>query len=300
LQKKIKKKISKFVQRYKRFESLCWASILRSIVGISARSLPSAIEGYFNFKTSENFFKIALRKKSFLKEEKSSIEYIQKKFPEIAQIIPQYSYKTAWLGLAFCQICEAMMSTEEESEEYEIAKNFLTLFRKNSSQDKISIDELKHLLNGLELLKTQIGEDVTNKLKLVIEKFLQQNIFFVGLCHGDFHSKNFLQSKGKKYLIDFDCLRKNSLQELDAIYFIVQKIIDDNPGIWWHEAIFIFAEHGTKEQKYYNFLANFLDLKIISQLTAIYFLDRIGQDMKYGSISLPKLAITESILLNKF
>jgi len=145
---------------------------------------------------------------------------------------------------------------------------------------------MTNTIQGIEIL-TQIYKN--NKLKSAKEEienklndFLKNEIFNIGPCHGDFHSKNILQNiQNKAFLIDYDCFRSNSIQELDAVYFIVQKIIDDNQGIWWHEAIENFNEIYLHNKKIYKDFLNIFIKQDINKLTLLYFIDRLGQDFKY-------------------
>ena len=192
-----------------------------------------------------------------------------------------------------------LLPIENEQESYEAAKSFLTIFRNYGRKKSVNIDQLFYLKKGLDILKNIVSEAVYKKIDSLVTNFLKNEVFSVGFCHGDFHSKNLMKDQKNKYLIDLDCIRKDSLQEFDAIYFIIQRITDDNFGIWWHEATRIFKDKLSENQKYQDFLVNFLDLSKLPTFILIYFLDRIAQDAKYMGVNdkIPEDEIINTIKL---
>lgn len=270
-----------FFAYYNKFENLLVQNIFRFFSKSEFGKCPSSLLGHYNFISSETFYKIVVRNKYFFEEEKKAITKIKKNCPQIGEIIPKYKYKSFFNGLILLRQSALLKPIDDEEEQYQTAKNFLDIFKKHSILKSTKIDEMPNLKKGLEVIKYFADEKVFQKTILLAENFLTNNLFNMGFCHGDFHSKNLMKNNGKKYLLDLDCTRENSPQELDAIYFLTQKIIDENPSIWWNEAsIILLDEIGTK-LKYRDFLTNFLDINKISLFILIYFLDRIGQDLKY-------------------
>jgi thiamine kinase-like enzyme len=300
LKKLLNKIITKLKKKYRKLEKFFLPKIFALCYGHNLQQFPSSIHSYYNFKTKNQFLKVATRNKKFLEEEKSNISHIKTAFPEVAKIIPQYDYKKIFFGSIEVRSSEIMVPTQGE-DEYKAASLFLNLFRKYAKESAFNLDSMIRVKEGIAIIEKLFGAEKAKKLAEEIAGFLQQNLFFVGPCHGDFHSKNFLKTGDKNYLIDFDCFRNSSLQELDAIYFIIQKIIDDNPGIWWHEAISTFHKKISQNQKYRDFLENFIDMKKIENLVLIYFLDRISQDAKYldKNQKLPEKEIISSMNLLK-
>lgn len=294
---KFKKKLNK---KYNKLERFFAPKFLSIILGNNSKEFPSATAGHYNLLIENLFYKVAIRQKNLFKAEERTIETIYANYPDIAYIIPKYEYKNLFKRCILFRKSEVLEPIEDETEQYQTASDFLRIFRKYSNQKKTTIDNMYNLKKGLDVIKYFAGEELFLKTAQKTEDFLQNNIFNIGFCHGDFHSKNLMKANGSKYLIDLDCIRENSIQELDAIYFVIQKIIDDTQDIWWFEACQLFSDIIEKNPKYRNFLQNFIDMNKIPLFMLIYFLDRIGQDSKYLSLidELPKKDIVKT--LNSF
>lgn len=292
---KLKHKLNK---KYYKLEQLLLPKVLPFIIKDKFVRMSSSLHGHYNLMTEKKFYKIILKNQKFFLEEKQAIANISIHYPEIAQIIPQYQYEDFLFHKILLRKTQILEPIINESEQYEIAKEFLVLFRKYSIKKNINPEEMPYVIKGLEVVKNLVDDKIYQIIKITSENFLKNNLFYVGFCHGDFHSLNLMKDKEKKYLIDLDCVRENSLQELDAIYFIIQKIIDDTSGIWWYQALKIFKEKVYSNIKYQNFLTQFLEADIFL-LSLIYFLDRTGQDTKYlkNQSELPKQDIINTSLL---
>lgn len=288
---KIRKKIAK---KYNKFEKFFLPKLFPLIVKDKFTRFPSSLNGHYNLSTSDSFYKIVTKNRKFFEEEKKLIIFIKNNHPEIGKIIPEYKYKKYLFGLILVRKTKILIPIEDEEESYETAKSFLVIFRNYSCRESVNLDQLFYLKKGLDILKSLVLEDVYKKIEKLVIDFLENEIFSIGFCHGDFHSKNLMKDQKNKYLIDLDCIRKNSLQEFDAIYFIIQRITDDNIGIWWHEATRIFKDKVFQNKKYQDFLINFLDLNKLPTFILLYFLDRVGQDAKYMEIN-DKIPETEII-----
>lgn len=292
--KNIKKNLEK---KYNTFNDFFMLLIFKGIIKEKFIEFPSSLAGHYNLMGADTFYKIAVKNKSFFKEEAESIVNIIKKYLQIGEIIPEYEYKSFCNNTILLRKSAILEPIENEEESYKTAEEFLKIFRKNSLNKSITSDEMPYLKKGLDIIKCMEGEEVFQKTSKLVDDFLQNNLFNIGFCHGDFHSKNLMKNSAKKYMIDLDCIREKSVQELDAIYFLIQKIIDDTPGIWWYEASRLFIIKVEMHPRYKNFLTSFLDVNKISLFILIYFLDRIGQDSKYLNCidELPKREIVKTL-----
>ena len=241
----------------------------------------AAVTGHYNFLKKENFYKIVIKNKKFLVEEKTNIEYIKENYYFIYEFIPEYIYKEYYNGLVHIRSADVLEQIYDKQPLYIMAREFLQLFRTTSLYEKANFAHLHQLRRGIAIVREISGEDTFMFWQNTVNKILLENNFHLGFCHGDFHALNIMHENGVKRLIDLDCVRIQSIQEFDAIYFIVQEIIYDEKNIWWHEALKILPQKLTSVEKYHNFLSEFVCLDKLNLLMPLYFLDRIGQDLLY-------------------
>lgn len=272
---------SKLNKKYNKIENFLVSKILDICPRGDFQKFPSATAGHYNFLSEESFYKIAIRQKKLFEEEKQTITKIKTNYTEIGEIIPEYEYGMVLNDGILFRKSAILEPIEDELEQYQTAEDFLEILKKHSTLESSSVDNLPNLKKGLEIVESFASNEDFQKTRALVEVFLKENTFRIGFCHGDFHSRNFMKDKSKKYLIDFDCVREKSIQEFDAIYFIIQKIIDDIPNIWWYEASIIFESQITKTPKYRCFLEKFMGVNNANIFILLYFLDRIGQDSKY-------------------
>ena len=301
---KIKNKLTKRLNLVTSF--LCYFFIRFFIAKSIVKHLNSSIAGNYNFVNDRNFFKIVVYNKRFFKAEISNIAIIKKEFKPLEKFIDNYNY--SFLKI-FILVSSSRLIEPSNQKQYEFAEEILKSYNALSKKDHFEISLMPNVIKGIEIIEEiyrinkvdSISEIIINKLS----SFLEKDLFNIGPCHGDFHSKNILHDQGNKiFLIDYDCFRSKSIQELDAIYFIVQKIIDDNPGIWWHEAIENFMEIYLPKNNLYSYFLDKFVKQDLNKIILLYYFDRLGQDFSYDN-SIQNLnhkfliKITEK-LLNKF
>jgi hypothetical protein len=281
----------------KELESYLKSIILLCLIGRKFKSLPSSINNYFIATTSDFFYKISISNSRFFLEEQNNISIINHKFPEISKIIPKYNYKSLLFNRILIMRTRLLFPIVNNDESILAADLVLKSFRKYGEKKVVTINELDNVLEGLNIIKKLYNENIYQLSFTSINLLLKNNSFSIGPCHGDFHSKNILGDGINWFVIDLDCFRVSSIQEFDAVYFINQ-IIVDSKNISWYEALRILLQSVKSNKAYLDFVENFIDKKVINSLLLIYFLDRIGQELKYckNMDNLPKPILTDTLI----
>jgi len=258
--------------------------------------LPSSLEGFYIVTTKNTFYKISTKYNSFFIYDNDSIIKIRKKYPDISSIIYQYSFKKYFFSELIIMKSKKMDIIADDKEAIFFAKKILLRFRKYGKLDKISVDELFYLKEGLKILKKIISNQKFEQVHQYISDFFERNLFHIGPSHGDFHSKNILKENNKYYVIDFDCFREKSIQEFDAVYFIVQLITIKN-NITWFEALHKLLDKDYSNEEYNSFLNSLIFTENFNVLALVFFIDRIGQEKKYltGRGKLPLDYINQTV-----
>lgn len=289
----IKKKYNKKKMKFKRTKLFKFIEniVIFGIIKTKFKRLPSSLEGHYPILTEKAFYKIATKNLCFFEYEKDSINFLKTNYPEIAKLIPDYEYHNNYFKT------EILEPISDIKEQLDSAKNILNIFKIYGEKNQINLNDLYHIIDGLNIINYLMGEDKYSKIKKKVEDILENNKFRIGICHGDFHSKNIVKKDSDIFIIDFDCLRKKSIQEFDIIYFMIQYIIYIDRNIWWYEALLKFDEQIEKHLEYKLFLEEFVSFDKIKELKLLYFLDRIGQDAKYfkNYDALPSTDIIETL-----
>ena len=284
IRKKFKKIRNKLLIKINKLGYFFAYFVIRFCVAKSpVKSVSSSIKGNYNFISKDKFYKIVIYNKEFFKKEILNIKLIKENHQSLADFIPKYDYTNSKL---FIITSCSLLLEPDINQQYNYAQTLLEKYNICAIKKNFKLSLMSNVNNGLEIInniyKLNDKQNICEEIKKILDNFLSNESFNIGPCHGDFHSKNILQNdKNKVFLIDYDCYRTESIQELDAFYFIIQKIIDDNPGIWWHETIEDFENKFlNKEKKYLEFLSKFIT-QDLNKIILLYFIDRIGQDYLY-------------------
>lgn len=143
-----------------------------------------------------------------------------------------------------------------------------------------SLDRYPQLQNGLEQILQLFGEEVANRMTLVVKRYLADGEYHTGLCHGDFHSRNIMRDqRGEARVIDLDCVRFEGIVELDCLYFSLEWEWSATGALWLDTLALAFDTRGCNlEQRLGRF-----SLRWHEALGLVYFLDRVGQEnINYG------------------
>jgi len=170
------------------------------------------------------------------------------------------------------------------------------LYRKlqytGSVEKKIDINGYWQLQAGMDMINKVFGISIRDHLYQVVQECLSLATYHVGLAHGDFHSRNILQDKeGNARLIDLDCMRMNGIQELDALYFILE-LEWSRTGQMWYDTLANYHKGNISVET--EAIFSRFGIRYHKGLGVIYMLDRIGQEnvlfgIDYGRQSLEPL-----------
>jgi hypothetical protein len=121
------------------------------------------------------------------------------------------------------------------------------------------------------------GDSTSSTIRRHVEAFLASGDYHLGFAHGDFHSRNIvLDDRGAPRLVDLDCIRLNGIQELDALYYVLQWEWSKT-GRPWHDTI-VDMLGGTASQEQQTMLRTGFGVKESFGLAVAYLVDRIGQE----------------------
>lgn len=274
----------RLINIYSRFERLLVEGALW-IIFRPERFLKSSIPGYHIFLAKGRFYKVSLRNRQFLEMERANLISIREKFSGCAPMVPEYSFRTIFFGKILIQEGEILEPVTSAKEQYLYARRVLTLLREQGVKRHCNLEELPGIQKGLDLMEGILDRDSFRSLRQKACGILQSGMFFMGPCHGDFHSRNFMRRNGFDFMIDFDCFRSGSIQEFDGIYFLVHRLIDDIPGIWWLEAMELLQERRSFDTVGTDLMNEIYGSGDRFELLLLYFLDRLAQDATYGPIA---------------
>lgn len=256
--------------------------VLLSIVGIRYKKLPSSLLGYYNAINTDFFYKICIKGRDIFLQEKSHYQHIKNNYNEIYKIVPQYHYFSVFFNKIYVMKTNKLNPILEGKSGLTIAREVLFVFKNYSEKRNATINELSTVVAGLSIVKELIGEEEYFKAHSVLSSFLASRVLNIGPAHGDFHAKNIMKKHDRFYIIDLDCFRANSVQVLDALYYLIELIVDPN-GISWFDAIKKLPGIVANNKTQLCFISDFCDYKDWEKLLLLLFVDRIGQEYKYRS-----------------
>lgn len=236
--------------------------------------MPSSLKGHYPVLTSDYFYKFAFKNRKFFLYEKDTVCFLKEQ-QDLLKYIPNYIYRHFYFK------SEVLNPVLNEDEQFAFASEILSALENFGKKENLTLEELPLLVEGLTFLKNLFGDTVFEECKKRAEFILSTNVFRVGFAHGDFHSKNIMKKNNHPVMIDLDCFRKRSIQEFDAIYFILQSIVDLNFPMQWYDGMAVFESNLTNNERYNQFLAKFIDISHWKDILFLVCLDRFGQEYRY-------------------
>jgi hypothetical protein len=226
------------------------------------------------------FIKIALSKKSKIKNEYLNYLSIKNTFPYLAPMLPNYQILDGWFINAL--LCERMTKVES-SKAPPLAIFIYEMLGKSAVLDrKLTLQDCPQIKAGLDRLAEDYDEKIVRQLRVIAEKFLLSSWYTSGMAHGDFHSRNIMKDRfGNAKLIDLDCFRVKAVREFDPLYFALEQVWSFS-GEDWVESLSNCL--GGAQGDVVSCLESF-GVKWSGGLGVVFFLDRLGQDtMNYGIV----------------
>ncbi len=156
-----------------------------------------------------------------------------------------------------------------------------------------SLDHYPQLQVGLEQVARLFGHEVGNRMECRVRQYLAEGDYHMGLCHGDFHSRNIMRDQnGDVRVIDLDCVRFEGIIELDVIYFALE-LEWSASGVLWPETLATTIESDGKNIAVY--LERF-SVQWSEALGLVYLLDRVGQEYINYGFQYPKLKLQRAVV----
>lgn len=151
-----------------------------------------------------------------------------------------------------------------------------------SLETAFRIEDYPLIMDGLRLLgKCKSGVTLGKKMFEYL-KGQQGSIVRVGIVHGDFHRDNIMYKGNQPVLIDFDCSRKDDIQAVDALYYILEEVRRSNEynnplledWLLLYSNVDMMYEYRCVEQIDIDFRFGLI----------IFFLERISQEQRYNCL----------------
>jgi hypothetical protein len=142
---------------------------------------------------------------------------------------------------------------------------------------RLAVSDSPELLAGIDILAELYDDSVIRTIRRRVEVFLATGDYHLGFAHGDFHSRNIvLDNSGTPRLVDLDCVRLNGIQELDALYFVLEWEWSRS-GRPWHDTI-VDMLRGAASKEQQAMLKTGFDVVGSFGLAVTYLVDRVGQE----------------------
>lgn len=146
-----------------------------------------------------------------------------------------------------------------------------------SGERKLALADSPQMRAGFAVLAGLYGEQTAARVRGRVEAFLGAGDYHLGFAHGDFHSRNLMLDKqGAPRLLDLDCIRLNGVQELDALYFVLEWEWSKS-GALWQDTITGFLR-GAPAPEQRAMLEGRFGTPATPGLATTYLVDRIGQE----------------------
>jgi hypothetical protein len=233
--------------------------------------------------------KISISTSSTINNEFYLYEKILAFYPELVVIFPNYTK----INLLFINAIQYDKLNEIPLSESLSSALMIQdkLSCKNLFDIRFKVDKFPHIYSALIFFKSKFGFEIFNFLLSLVEKFLTNENYKVGLAHGDFHSRNLMKDRnGAVKIIDLDCFRFCGIREFDLLYFSLE-IVWSLKGIHWIDTLIEKLKgHPTDLDIYLNKF----NITWSKSLGVSFFLDRLGQDLinykiKYSHIILQRV-----------
>jgi hypothetical protein len=144
---------------------------------------------------------------------------------------------------------------------------------------RLTLPDAQELLVGIQIIAELYGVSTSDKIRHHVETFLASGDYHLGFAHGDFHSRNIvLDNHGGARLIDLDCLRLNGIQELDALYFVLEWESSRSGRPWYATIVDVLQRTASRELQ--TMLSTGFGVQASFGLAATYLVDRIGQECR--------------------
>lgn len=224
------------------------------------------------------FFKIALSRRSTIENEYWNFKVICEKQPGLRNIVPELKLLKHPLFIALGM--EKLHPLAPDLATHHALEIFRHM-RGTSHAVAMKMSECPTFQAGLAAIGDIFGQMAATQLSDMLSSWLSGGDYHVGFAHGDFHSRNILLDEaGRALLVDLDCIRLRGIQELDALYFVLEMEYTKS-GRPWHVTIVDFFAHSLSEEM--AEMTKRFGITFDHGLGVAYLVDRVGQEKtNYG------------------
>jgi len=222
--------------------------------------------------------KIALGSKSTIAREYENFAQATRKWPSLLAIFPELYFQgdgpLVYLTMPRYRSVAVERGLEHAAAAYRAIRSCA-----NPRDARLTLPDAQELLAGIELIAEVYDAPTSGTIRRHVEAFLASGDYHLGFAHGDFHSRNIvLDDHGGARLVDLDCVRLNGIQELDALYFVLEWEWSRR-GRPWYETI-VDVLQGTTSRELITMLSASFGVQASFGLAATYLVDRIGQECR--------------------
>jgi hypothetical protein len=220
--------------------------------------------------------KVALGRKSTIENEYRNFAAATRKWPGLLAILPDMQLEggapVTYLTMSRYHPVGLVDSLGYASGAYRLMRSF-----GGAHGAQMAVSDSQELLTGIDIIAELYDDPTSRTICRHVEAFLATGDYHLGFAHGDFHSRNIvLDDRGVARLVDLDCVRLNGVQELDALYFVLEWEWSRS-GRPWHDTI-VDMLRGTASKEQEAMLGNGFGVEGNSGLAVTYLVDRIGQE----------------------
>lgn len=220
-------------------------------------------------------YKIALSDVSTIRLEYTNYRMAIEQWPQLRAVLPEIGFREATF-LRYVTMARFRPLGPNESIPH--ASALYRVMRTCGARGSKPMEEFRELLDGVEVIGGLYGAGIAGLIRGHVETYLAANDYHVGFAHGDFHSRNImLDNHDTPRMIDLDCVRLAGIQELDAIYFVLEWEWSKS-GTLWCQTLARFLK-GQLAPDCSTLLETF-GVKPAFLLCVTYLADRLGQEAK--------------------
>lgn len=218
-----------------------------------------------------SYVKLGYRQPNSIEEEFGLSEALRGVYPAISPALPPWSLHFARGGVPF--ILSPKLHSIERLDTPKLAMKLLELFWQHGKAQRGSfLTPPSH--RGLDI----VGRWAPG-LSEMLHGYMNRHVLRWGPAHGDFHAGNLLcDERGNPIVIDLDCVRLESPQILDWLYFNIEWAVA-NEGRHWVDVLDLYLDGVVPD-------AIGADTRGVDHrdpgVLLLYLLDRVGQEAKYG------------------
>jgi hypothetical protein len=225
---------------------------------------------------SSRLCKVSLSRKSTIENEYRNFGAATQNWPSLLAIFPNIQFNSdglvSYLTMSRYHPVGLEDSLEHASSAYQLMRSC-----SNTHGLRMAVSDSPELRTGFAMLAELYGDPTTRTIRRHVDAFLASGDYHLGIAHGDFHSRNIvLDDLGAPRLVDLDCVRLNGIQELDALYFVLEWEWSRS-GRPWHDTI-VDMLRGTASEEQQAMLKTGFGVVGSFGLAMTYLVDRIGQE----------------------